>query len=257
MRLPAGDHVVGRAILLQHCPHRDNVVLGMTPVTPCLQISESQTLCQSQLDARNMRRDFPADEFVPAARTLMIEEYSAGGMKVVCLPVIPRQMITGNLRNTVGGTRVKLRLFVLRRDGRLTEHLTRAGEIEAGMRANFADTREHVMRAVDIRIDRRELIFEGITDEALSGQVIHLVRLNVHQNFVEARITFQRCRMQTEFIQDSSNAPKPVLRIFQRDAPDDAVDFITLLEKELGQIGSVLTGESRNGSLSCQTTSGR
>src|SRR5437867_10846338 len=228
----------------------------MTPVTPCLQISETQTLCQSQLDAGNMRRYFPADEFVPAARTLMIEQYSAGGMKVVRLPVIPRQVITGNLRNTVGGTRVKLRLFVLRREGRLTEHLTGAGEIEAGMRANFAHTREHVMRAVDIRIDRRELIFEGITDEALSGQVIHLVRLNVHQDFVQARITFQRCRMQLDFVEDSSNTPKAVLGIFQRDAPDDAVDFITLLEKELGQIGSVLTGDSRNERLSSQTTSG-
>src|SRR2546426_11974768 len=62
--------------------------------------------------------------------------------------------------------------------------------------------------------------------------------------------------MQLEFVEDRSNAPKPVLRIFQRDAPDDPVDFITLLEKELGQIGSVLTGDSRNKRLSSQTTSG-
>src|SRR5439155_12541368 len=75
--------------------------------------------------------------------------------------------------------------------------------------------------------------------------------------FVEAGITFQRCRMQLEFVEDRSNAPKPVLRIFQRDAPDDPVDFITLLEKELGQIGSVLTGDSRNERLSSQTTSFR
>src|SRR5256885_7944900 len=187
----------------------------MTPVAPGIQISKTQTLCQSKLDAGNVRGNLPGHEFVSAARTLMIEKYSVGGMKVVCLTVISRQVIARNLRNTVGRTRVKLRFFVLRGARGLAEHLAGAGEIEAGMRTDFAHTREHVMRAVDIRIDRRELIFEGITDEALSGEAIHLVGLNVHQNFVQARITFQRCRMQLEFVEDSSNAPKPVLRIFQ------------------------------------------
>src|SRR5437899_4943432 len=84
-----------------------------------------------------------------------------------------------------------------------------------------------------------------------------MVRSTLHQNFVDAGITFQRCRMQLDFVEDSSNAPKPVLRIFQGDAPDDPVDFITLLEKELGQIGSVLTGDSRNERLSSQTASFR
>src|SRR5437870_13792879 len=152
----------------------------MTPVAPGIQISKTQTLCQSKLDAGNMRGNLPAHEFVSATRTLVIEKYSVGGMKVVCLTVISRQVIARNLRNTVGRTRVKLRLFVLRRDGRLAEHLAGAGEIEAGIRTNFAHTREHVMRAVDIRIDRRELIFEGITDEALSRQVMPLLGLNVH-----------------------------------------------------------------------------
>ena len=103
----------------------------MTPVAPGLQISKTQTLCQSKLDAGNVRGNLPGHEFVSAARTFVIEKYSIGGMNVVCLTVISRQVIARNLRNTVGRTRVKLRLFVLRGLAHLAEHLRGRGLVEA------------------------------------------------------------------------------------------------------------------------------
>src|SRR5437867_4384984 len=122
----------------------------------------------------------------------MIEEYSARCMKVAGLTVISGQVIAGNLRNTVSVARVKLSFFVLRRDRRLAKHLTGAGEIETGMRGNFAHTGKQVVGSVNVCIDRRKFVFEGITDQALSSsQVIHLIRLNMRQRLVEAGITLQ------------------------------------------------------------------
>ena len=54
-RLAARDDVIGRTVLLQHCPHCDHIILRVAPVAPGVQISEIQPLRQAKLDPRNVR----------------------------------------------------------------------------------------------------------------------------------------------------------------------------------------------------------
>src|SRR5437868_9669548 len=116
VRLAAGDDVIVRLLLLQHGPHRDDVVSGVPPVATRVQISEIQLVGQTQLDLRNMRGDLSRHKFVPAARALVIEQNSAGGVKVISLTIIPRQMIAGDFGNAISGARVEWCFFILRRN---------------------------------------------------------------------------------------------------------------------------------------------
>ena len=100
------------------------------------------------------------------------------------------------------------------------------------------------MRSIDIRVDGRKLVLERITDEALGGQVIDLVRLHQCHDLVEARVTFQGRRMQLYLVEEVSNPPEPVFRILQRHPANNAMDLVFLIKQQFGQIGTVLTSNA-------------
>ena len=118
------------------------------------------------------------------------------------------------------------------------------------MRTYLAHTRQHVVRSIDVRVDGRKLVLDGIADETLRGQVIDLIRLHSGYDLVETRVALQRGGMQLDSFEDVSNAPEPVFRILQRDSADDAMDVIAFLDQELSQIGTILAGYTRNQSFS-------
>src|SRR5207248_11365907 len=90
------DDVVVGLVLLEHGPHRDNIILRMTPVTPRVQIAQPQLVGQAKLDSCDMRRDFPGDEFFSTPGTFVIEKDSTRRMQVVCLAIIACQVISSD-----------------------------------------------------------------------------------------------------------------------------------------------------------------
>ena len=67
VRAPGGHDVVIRPPLLQHEPHRPNVITGVTPVAPGIQVAKAQLLAQAQLDARDAVADLARHELEAAA----------------------------------------------------------------------------------------------------------------------------------------------------------------------------------------------
>src|SRR5262245_21752427 len=130
MCFSASDHIVVRFILLEHRPHGDHVVLGVAPVALRIEVAVIQLFCQPELYPCHMRRNFSRYEFFPTPRALMIEQNAARCMQVIGLSIIPREMITGDLRNSVRRARMKRCLFALRRYRRFTEHFARGSEIK-------------------------------------------------------------------------------------------------------------------------------
>src|SRR3989441_5933373 len=96
------------------------------------------------------------------------------------------------------------------------------------------------MRAVDVRVERREFVLEGIGDETLGSQVIALMGLDRLEHPVDAGQALQGRSMQVEAVLQVEDAPEPVLRIFDRHPPDDAVHLIAFIQEQLGQVRSVL-----------------
>ena len=62
VRLAGGDDVVVGLVLLQHQPHRLDVVAGVAPVALGLEVAEHEVFLQPELDASDGVGDLAADE---------------------------------------------------------------------------------------------------------------------------------------------------------------------------------------------------
>src|SRR5436309_4326764 len=98
------------------------------------------------------------------------------------------------------------------------------------------------MRAVNVRVHRREAVDETFSDKGLRGQMVTLVEFVLAYHAKETRVTFHARGVQRDLIQQMVQASKAALRIFERDAPDESVHFVTLAQKVFVQIASVLPG---------------
>jgi hypothetical protein len=70
--------------------------------------------------------------------------------------------------------------------------------------------------------------------------VVALLGVNLLDDLVDAGVAFKRGRMEERPASEAGQAGQTMLGILERDAPDDAMDLVTLIEKILGEIGAVL-----------------
>ena len=133
--------------------------------------------------------------------------------------------------------------LVLRSFVGMTEHFARSGEVEPALRRQVLDRGQQVMRAVDVGVERGELVVERVADETLRRQVIALVGLDLGDHLVDAGVALERSGVQGDSGRER-HAGEPVLGVLQRDAAHDAMNLVSLLEEQLRQIGTVLAGDS-------------
>ena len=74
MGLAGGDHEVLGLVLLQHEPHRLDVVAGEAPVALRVEVAEPQLVREAELDARRRVGDLAGDELQAAPRRFVVEE---------------------------------------------------------------------------------------------------------------------------------------------------------------------------------------
>src|ERR1043165_9823063 len=117
------------------------------------------------LNARDAGGDLSRHKLVAAPRALMIKENAANAEHVVGFAVISRQLKARDFADAVRRTWMKRRVLVLGHLARLAEHFGRAGEIEAALRLQFAQSCQHIMSAVDVRIHGREAIGKTLGHE--------------------------------------------------------------------------------------------
>src|ERR1051325_4122934 len=141
---------------------------------------------------------------------------------------------------------MEARLFALGRRRR-TEHLARGRLIEAAPDARFADALQKPERPVsrDIRGVLRD--FEAHPHVALRGEVVHLVRTNLVQQFPEAAGVGHIREMEAEtapvLVEVRVNSVQAV-GVEAARASFDTVDFIALLQQKFGEVGAVLAGDA-------------
>src|SRR5262249_23447445 len=121
--LAAGDDIVVGLGLLKHHPHRSDIFAGVAPVSACFEIAKLEFLHLPELDSCNVRSDLPSHEFKSAPRRLVVEENARRRVQTVGFAIVSSEVEPGDLGYAVGGSRMKRRLFVLRADFGLTEHL--------------------------------------------------------------------------------------------------------------------------------------
>ena len=244
--LAGRDDVVARLGLLQHAPHRLDVVLRVAPVAPRVEVAEVEPLLQAVPDAPDRARDLARHEGLAAARRLVVEQDAVDGEEAVRLAVVDRHPVGVDLRGGVRAARVERRRLVLGHLLRAAEHLRGRRLVDPRPDLQLADRLEqaHGAEAGDLARVLRHV--EGDLDVALRAEVVDLVRVDQAQRAVE------RGRVgQVPVVQDQP--PAGGVRVLVdvvdppgvegRGAPDQAVDLVALVEQELGQVRPVLPGD--------------
>ena len=139
---------------------------------------------------------------------------------------------------------MKARGFRLRHFLGFAKHFARPGKIEPALGHEFVHGLEHIVRAIDVGVERGECVFERGIHKALRREVITLVRLHCADHIVNARKTFERRGMEFDFVLQVGDAPEAMLGIFQRDSPDNAVYVIALVQQKFRQIRAILPGDA-------------
>ena len=109
---------------------------------------------------------------------------------------------------------------------RLAEHFTRSREIKSTLRLQLFERGQHVMRPIDVRIERRETVRETLRHETLRRQVIALIELVTAEHMKDARVTLQTCSMQNQSILQMQYPPKSLLRRLERHSPHQTMNLI-------------------------------
>ena len=76
VRLAGGDHEVVRLVLLEHQPHRLDVVPGVAPVALRVEVAERQLALKPELDRGGAVGDLASHELEAATLALVVEEDS-------------------------------------------------------------------------------------------------------------------------------------------------------------------------------------
>src|ERR1019366_4943479 len=125
------DHIVVRRRLLQHPPHRIDVVTGVSPVPTRLHVSEPHFLDLSELYPGDGVRHLSRDELEAAPRGLVIEEDSTHRVEAERLAVVHGDPVRIHLRDSVGRARIEGRRLLLRRLDYLAELFAGTGLVES------------------------------------------------------------------------------------------------------------------------------
>src|SRR5262249_52886429 len=126
------DDVIVWLVLLQHQPHGLDIILGMSPIAPGVEVAEVKFIPQTELDRRRGARDLARHESLPASLRFMIEQYAVAREHPVAFTIIHRDPVSVKFSDAVRAARVKRRRFALRDLLGLAEKLRRRGLIKPG-----------------------------------------------------------------------------------------------------------------------------
>ena len=79
-RVPRADDVVVGVVLLEHSPHRVDVVAGIPPVASRVEVAEFQLGRLAEFDPGDGVRDFSGDKLESASRALVVEQNPRDGV---------------------------------------------------------------------------------------------------------------------------------------------------------------------------------
>src|SRR6185437_9546985 len=108
------QHEIAGGIGLQDPVHALDIVPGVTPVAPGLEVSQIQRVFKADLDTGDAARDLARHEGLAPDRALMVEQDAVRGEHAVSLAVVDGDPVAVQLGHRVGRARIERRGFLLR-----------------------------------------------------------------------------------------------------------------------------------------------
>ena len=240
VRFAARDDEIVAARLLQHAPHRVDVVAREAEIPPRGQVAERQVRGETELDARDAVRDLPGDELASAPWARVVEEDPGRREEPVALPVVDGDVVRVDLGDAVGATRVEGRRLALRRLADPAEHLARARLIDARLRRDEAHGLQQSGHTDGVELGGEHRLRPRRRHERLRRQVVELVRPHGAQQIDQRELVEEVGLAEIEAAPEMRDA----LEVLGARPAHHADDAIALLEQELGQVRAVLAGDA-------------
>src|SRR5262249_11342954 len=151
-------------------------------------------------------------------------------------------MVGKNLGHAVWTAWVKARGFRLRALRYFAEHLRTRRLEKFCFGRMLANGFEHAQRAEARDIGCKHGLVPGNRDKTLGREVIDLVRLDLFHGLVQRALVGEIALDKADSVRNMLNA----IVFLKAASPHQAVDFVTLVQQELRQVGSILAGDSGN-----------
>ena len=164
--------------MLQHHPHRFDIISGKSPVTLRLEVAEIEILLQSDLNPRERASDLARHKRFAPSRRFVVEQHAVRKMQAVGFAIVHNVPVRRNLAHRVGTARVKGGALVLRRLGG-SEHLRRTGLVHAHRVSGNAVVMhrfEQAQRACGYNVGGVFRLVEAHADVRLRRQVVDFMR---------------------------------------------------------------------------------
>src|SRR5690242_2464013 len=122
----------------------------MAPVAFGFKIPQAQFGSQTVPDAGDAVGDLAGYKLKTAPRAFMVEQNPIRAIHAVRLAVVHGQVKAGDFADAVRAARMERRALALRGLAHFAEHLARACEVKPAVGLQLTESRQHVMRAVDV-----------------------------------------------------------------------------------------------------------
>ena len=243
------NHKVFGLLLLQDQVHGFDIVFGVAPVAQRVEVAEVDFVLQAECDAGHGARNLARHEGFAPQRRFVVEQDTIAGVHVVGLAVVHRNPVAIQFGHGIGRARVKRRRLRLRMALHTTVELRgrclvdagflrqaqqahrfqnpqRTDTVDLGGVFRFVETHPHVRHRPEV-INLVGLYFLNDADDV--GRVGEVAVMEFKPYVFVVRIFIQ--------VVDA-------LRIEERAAALDAMDFVAFAEEEFGEVGAVLSGDS-------------
>ncbi len=196
---------------------------------------------------RHRPRDLARHECLAPPRRLVVEENAVARVQPVALAVVQRHPVRVHLGAPIRAARVERRRLLLRHLLHQPEHFRRTGLVEPRLDAHLADRLEQAHRARGGDVGGVFGRVETHPHVSLGRQVVHLGRLDLADQPGQVAAIGQVAVVQVpvvlEAVRIGINPLEP--RRVERGGPtDDAVHLVPLLEQQLREVRTILTGDS-------------
>ena len=197
----------------------------------------------TRADAVETYRDFPGYERRAAPRALVIEKNAVCRKQSVALAIVFRNPVRIHFCDAVRRARIKRRRFFLGNFRDLAEHFGRRRLVKTRLDAGFSNRVQHPQGAKRVHVARIFWYVKGDTHMRLRAEIVNLIWLCFLEYPIErasiGEVPVMEFQLRVRFVWILIQVLN-AFRIKRGASADDAVDFVSFFEQELGQIRPVL-----------------
>ncbi len=247
VRFAGGEYIVIRPALLQHQPHRMNVVLRIAPVASGIQISEADGFLKAGFNSGGCECDFASHKVFASPRAFVVVTNRVAEEEAVRFAVDLCHLSREGFGTSVGRVRIDGRGFVLTADCRRPKDFPAAGMQKLRRSRKVAQDFHDPQTAHRGQVTGAFGDLKAESHMRLAGQMIEFGGLHLVDNAANGGDVGQVGVVQEQllFVDAVVTVKLVQTRTFEGTAAaHDAVNFVALFEEQFGQIGTVLAGDT-------------